>query len=146
MRRMNQKTGIPARPGSLHPEALQDLILLRQFFHARDQALTVLLDASAHRSPLRDELLRRVMIEFGEGRSRRMSFYQDECVFIAGRFATRDEILRLNEFGVLCLINDATHKRAVLVEPSQSLVDWYSNQMPRLRQVLRNLLLQQSDN
>jgi hypothetical protein len=130
----------PAELGSLSPEALRDLWLLHEFTRARQTLFAAFAVKRLRRNPQRDEILRLVLLEFGQGRHRRLSFYQRELGTQGSKFATRDEVHRLAQIGVLILENDPTDARSLLVKPSAQFVDWYSNQVPRLKSEWRRLI------
>ena len=121
-----------ALPGSLHHEAFADLRVYREFLDNRDRAMLGLYGKRLPRSQLRDHLVRAVLIEFGGGHVRNMSFYQKGLAHAGSQSAVRNEIARLVEVGLLVLDQAGDDRRAAEVVPTQKLVDWYSMQLPRL--------------
>src|SRR5438067_239636 len=126
----------PASDGTLDPETLRDLMCFDEFFAIRDKAVRALL-RNMTPTKLRTELIRLVLIEFGLGRCNRLSFYQRKLAPLAGRFAIRDEVHRLSNIGALVLENDPTDRRALIVRPSRTLVEWCSKVLPTLKSELR---------
>lgn len=130
----------PAEPGSLNAEALADLVVYQQFIRGRDKALHQLYGKRLPRSILRDELLIIVIIEFGRGKTHQISYYQ-RCLHELGSSTTiRSELDRLAGLELLILQLGVSDRRTAEVVPAQRLVDWYSNQMPRLRKEVRRFL------
>ena len=120
-----------AEPGSVAADVLADLILLREFFANRDLALARLLGSRGGHVRLRDEMLRLAVIEFGQGRTRNLAFFVFECSALGSTSAVRNEIRRLAMFGCLNLRDDVLDTRSTLVVPTEKLVRWYCQQMPR---------------
>ena len=131
----------PAAFGSLEPRVLVDLRFLRTFLEARDRAFLRLLGRSVHRSHLRDEIVRRLVIEFGDGKLRRISFYQKETAYLGSATNIRDEIENLRLSGLVIITDDPSRKRAKLLRPTQRLVDFYNKEMNSLEADVRLLFL-----
>lgn len=106
--------------------------MVRQVMLARALLFQEFLGAKIRPSAVRDGITRLALFECAEGREQRLSFYQSELQYLGSRFAIRDEVHRLVQLGALVLTDDPTDSRAILVKPSQKLVDWYEQQVPRL--------------
>ena len=132
-----------AKPGSLPAEALSDLKIWLDFNTRRDRIMDALFGLQLPRSPLRDDLVRRVLVEFGDGLSRPVSYYVEKCQAIAGATAVKSEITVLANLGVLLLDPKTPNPSSYCVGPSQRLVDWYAQAMPSLRAEAERLLLSQ---
>lgn len=131
----------PAADGTLDPETLRDLMRFDEFFAIRDKAVRAL-GPNMTPTKLRTEMIRLVLIEFGHGRANGLSFYQRKLESLAGRFAIRDEVHRLADFGLLVLENHPKDRRLLIVRPSHTLVEWCEKQVPILKsEILRLFLL-----
>jgi hypothetical protein len=134
-----------AVPGSLPPQVLRDLVLLRDFFEARDKAMQSLFGVTLRRSHLRDALIRGVLIEFGYGRLRHVSFYQAQCAALAGRSSVQEEIRNLVGLRVLLTRPDPENVSALLVAPTTSLVTFYSERMTSLAEEVDKIFVARRD-
>lgn len=132
-----QREDGPAEAGSLAAEALADLIALRKFVEARDNALESLLGGTLKRSPIRDELMRLIVIEFGFGRVRNVAFYTRTCAHVDNSSEVERELYLLDELRVVILTPGGKDGRTLDVVPTKKLVDWYSRVMPPLMEEAR---------
>ena len=119
-------------PGTLDPGVLADLVALRNFLENRERALEGLFGQSLPRSPLRDELIRTMVIEFGFGRLHTKAHYRRKCAHFGQPADVIAEMERLANNGLAVFLPGGGHHEAWHIAPSQKLVDWYSHQMPRL--------------
>ncbi|MBV8817341.1 MAG: hypothetical protein JO022_03225 [Acidobacteriaceae bacterium] len=126
--------------GALDPEVAQDIALLREFAANRQRQLNRLLGRNLRHSPLRDELLRLIILSFAASRHQRISFYVRSCAVYATEPSVRIEIEQLASAGLILLTRDRLHSRALLVVPTCKLVRFYNEQMPRLRHEVMSLL------
>ncbi len=134
-----------AKPGSLPAEALSDLKIWLDFNTRRDRIMDALFGLQLPRSPLRDDLVRRVLVEFGDGLSLPVSYYIEKCQAVAGAAAVKSEITVLANLGILLLTPNPANLSSYCVGPSQRLVDWYAQTMPSLRAEAERLLLPQQE-
>jgi hypothetical protein len=121
-----------ALPERLHPDLVRQLSLIGEFIEHMDRSLRDILGPAALRSRLPDELSRLVLVQYGQGITQRMSFYQRKLAHIAGPSAVRDEIRRLAEGGILLLVDDPGDRRATLVKATAFLVNQYTEHARRL--------------
>ncbi len=129
--------GAPATSGSLSAEALADLIALRKFFETRENALELLFGRKLNRSPIRDELMRLIAIEFGFGRNRSFDFYRRTCAHVDSSSEIERELYLLEELAIVILSPSDKDRRTLLVLPSKRLIDWYSRVMPPLMEEVK---------
>lgn len=132
-----KKLALPAKRGTLDPDAHRELIVMQHFLTQRDKAMDELLGMRLRRSRLRDEVIRLVVIEFGHDRAHHLSFYQTACAGLASSFAVRDEIRRLAGLEIVLMMPDPKDHRSVCIEPTQRLIDFYSEEMPRMVHSIR---------
>ena len=129
-----------AEPGSLHPEVASDIAVLHEFFGNRDRLIARLFGRAVRRNPVRDELLRQVMLQFASGVQRSTSFYIRACSFLATAPSVRSELTLLAHAELIRLCDNTSDKRAKLVAPTAPLVNWYNEHMPSLRREVMALL------
>jgi hypothetical protein len=130
-----------APPGSLEAGPLNDLIVLRQFELNRDKVLARLFGVKLRRSRLREEMLRILVIEFGLGHTRQVSFFIKECKALGSASAVRLEISRLCSLGLTILRDDPEDARSARVVPTQKIISFYNTQMPRISPELEDFLV-----
>ena len=118
--------------GSLDATIHRHLILARRFADARDRALIGLLGDAIRHSPLRLELARAVLIEFGYDRHARVGHYVDQCAHIASSFGVRDEINRMAAMGLIITRKQTGDQRVTLVVPTNRLVGGISKASVKL--------------
>ena len=135
-----EKDNQAARPGSLNAEILADLQVYREFMDDRDRALVSLYGKRLLRSQLRDDLVRAVLIQFGNDQIRNISFYQKTLSHLGSQSVIRTEVLNLVGFGLFLFRDAPADRRSALVVPTQRLVDWYSTHMPALYDELRRFM------
>ena len=131
----------PATPGSLPAEAQKDLILWIDFNARRDRIMDGLFGVHLPRDPLRDDLVRRVLAEFGAGHERPIAYYVERSASIASASSVRREIELMTKLGIFALAPSLISKRAHSVMPTQKTVDWYAKVMPSLRSEAARMLL-----
>jgi hypothetical protein len=128
--------GVAAEFDTLDAQAAADIGLLREFTLNRERHMARLFGRTVRRSPLRDELLRLVMLNFAQGALERVATYVRACADFATGPSVRSEIETLVSTGVVVLVRDEMHPRAYLVAPTTRVVAFYNEQMPRLRHEL----------
>jgi hypothetical protein len=131
--------------GTLDPTVHRDLIRVRQWTDARDRALVGLLGEEIWRSPLRLELVRSILVEFGYHRHSPVGFYVSQCSPLASSFRTRAEIHLLVEMDLLITRTAKGDKRVSLVIPTNKLVGGISRVAPRLSARLESLFISRAD-
>ena len=129
-----------ARPGSLSVEAAEDLRLLMLFFERRDQAIAQALKCRVRRNPLKDAIVRRMLVEFGDDHLLQVSDYQHELAHEGSRSAIRHEIGELEGLGALIVTQRGRDRRGRLVTPTQLIVTFYNSALPNLRDDAAKLL------
>ena len=128
--------------GTLHPEAASDIIVLHEFMLNRDRLLQGLFGRKLRRNPVRDDLIRRIMIEFARGGHQRVPYYIKAVTVSAAPATIRTELELLMHSGLIELQAELADKRTSLVVPTTKLVNFYNEQMPRLRVEVMRLLVQ----
>ena len=83
-------------------------------------------------SLLRDMLVRLILVEFGEGRIRSISHYQAALAPYGGRSSVRREILSLSDAGAVRLDVTKQHHHPCEVTPTDRLLTWAAEHIPRL--------------
>lgn len=129
--------------GSLDPEVARDVALLREFTNDRERIMRKLFGRTLRRSAARDEIIRLVVLAFAKGQILRLSSYVRLCAPYATGPSIRSEVELLVQLGLVLLLPDPAHKRANLLAPTKKLIDFYSREMPRLRDEVERLLLNQ---
>ena len=137
---MSSAGSCPAKIGSLKPEVVDDLRVLIAFMNGRDEAFTRALGYRVKRNPVMDEIVRQMMVAFGVGQLLHVRHYQMSLSFLASRNAIRSEVCHLADLGALLLYKDASDRRALIVHPTQRLVEFYNQIMPPLRDEAASLL------
>ncbi|MBV9655822.1 MAG: hypothetical protein JOZ42_14805 [Acetobacteraceae bacterium] len=130
----------PADFGSLDPEVSRDLAVLQEFAANRERHIAGLFGRTVRADPLRDKLLRVILLAFAEGKHMRVSHFVEECRSHGTPPSVRASINFLVEGGLVQLEPDPSHPRARLVRPTRKLVHFYNEQMPRLREEVARLL------
>jgi hypothetical protein len=133
-----------AEPGSLPRQVLIDLILMRDFLDARQRAFYALFGRPLKHSALRDELIRSCVIEFGLGRSHRISYYQHHCAAFGSASAVLREVHTLKGLRVLVTKQDPENLTALLVLPTARLIDFSANKMTSLVDDITLIFLRRS--
>jgi hypothetical protein len=129
-----------AELGLLTDIVAADVAMLQSFFSAREAQMATLFGRKLRRNPVRDELIRLVVLEYAAGHRRRPAYYIKKCASLATAPSVRSELHLLQHVGLIVMIRDATHAKASLVAPTQRLIDFYNFQMPGLRQTIIELL------
>ena len=142
---MSQSTAKPPPPepadaGSLDPEVASDIRILDEFLRDRDRALGRLMGRRVKPSPVRDTLVRQIILNFAEGRIERIAAYQKSAPAPATKTGIRRDLDLLEATGLIFQRPDPSDARAVLVVPSTKLVQFYNDAMPRLASEIRRLL------
>jgi hypothetical protein len=131
--------------GSLDPSVHRDLILVRRFLDDRDKALGGLLGDVIKKSPLRLELVRAILVEFGRGHHAAVGHYQRHAAQLASTFAVRQEIYRLADMRLLITRRLAGDQRTTLVIPTVRLVMGVSRAVPKIASKLERIFLSRAD-
>ena len=126
--------------GSLDPEVARDIALLREFAANRHRHMNRLLGRTLRHSPLRDELIRLILLSFATSRHQRLAFYVRACTAYATEPWVRVEVDRLVSEGLIILTRDELHPRALLINPTVKLIEFYNHYMARLRSEVTLLL------
>ncbi len=126
--------------GLLSEDVAADVAMLQNFFATRERQMSALFGKTLRRHPVRDELMRLLILEYAAGRRRRPAHYIKECASLATAPSVRSELHLLEHSGLVKLIDDVSHKGASLVAPTRKLIDFYNDQMPRLREAVLELL------
>ncbi len=124
--------GVSAKLGCTSPELCGLLISLQGFFDARDSVLTDLMGGDYGPSRLREDLMRRVVIEFCQGHILRVKDYQELMKNHGSRNSFRADLKLLECVGVLVIKSGDTDRREKLVWPSARMVSWYETKMSQL--------------
>jgi hypothetical protein len=139
MSAQNKTAPIPAELGSLDEEVASDVAILRQFMAARERLFSKLFGRILRRSAARDELLRLIILAFSKGHILRTNAYVRQCAHYATGPSIRREIDILADADLVLLEPDPNHRSAYLVVPTKKLIDFYNNEMPRLREEIKNI-------
>ncbi len=126
--------------GLLSEVVASDVAMLQRFFAARERQMSILFGRTLRRHPVRDELMRLLILEYAAGRRRRPAHYIKECASLATAPSVRSELHLLEHAGLVKMIDDDSHQGASLVAPTRKLIDFYNGQMPRLRETILELL------
>lgn len=127
---------IAASPGTLDATDLRDIKLIEDCLAWRDTAVERLFGRRRPRNPLRDGIIRRVVIRFGEGALESLAYYQRACTRLGSETAIRREVHLLEDFGLIILRAAQDRKRVIVVVPTQRLLDWYAWSLNDLRMIL----------
>ncbi len=143
---------MPGRPldaeaafNSLSPAVHRDLILIRRYIAARDRALGPLLGETVQQNPLREEIARAVLIQFGYGRVSAVGHYVHHCERLASSFAVRSEIRALVDLHLLVTRKLETDGRVTLVAPTTRLVRGVSRAVPRISRSLEHFFISKAE-
>jgi hypothetical protein len=131
---------VPAEPGGLPLEVVQDLHRLQRFAEQRHERLKGLMGPHYRGNLTEDAILRTVLIGYGEGRRVRRA----DCVAAASRWAPRatawQEIVRLVATGIILNRHEPGRRRPFLW-PCVRLVAFYATEMPSLREQVTRLFV-----
>lgn len=123
----------PCKPGSIAPVTREAVRLMIDYYEARSAVMQAQLYRRRLRpSFLRDALLRHIILDFADGRSKLVSQYQAEMGRYASASAVRAEIELLAELGVVWLERAFGAQRTVTVLPTERLCAFYNTQMTAL--------------
>jgi hypothetical protein len=132
---------VPAEPGGLPAEIVQDLHRLQRFAEQRHERLKGLMGPHYRGNLTEDAILRAVLIGYAEGRP----VQGVDCVAAARRWAPRAtayrEIARLVGTGIILYRRKPGGRRAMLW-PCERLVTFYAREMPSLREQVRQLFVE----
>ena len=125
-----------ASKGSLQPQALADLIALKKFSEAQMHSFRKLWGVDLPSSRSREHLLRMIVIEFGFGRLRPITYYTKGLSSLFDIDEITREISQLEDVDLIVRGDDDE------LAPSQQVVDWYNQIMPivmdEVTQVIRS--------
>lgn len=122
----------PARFGSLEAEAARDVRLLVEFMEAREARMRALFGRQLRPNPTRDDLIRRIVLNFSDQKILSVSEYIRLFASYASAPTIRAEITLLSEAG-LVILRGGSARRSPKVCPASRLIDFYNHQIPRLR-------------
>jgi hypothetical protein len=125
-----------AAPGSVGPQLLRDLLLLRDYMVKRDESLTFLFGYPIRRNPLRLAIMRGAVISLGLERLQPISYYERTYGHIGSRSAIYGEVHALADAGLIILRPSATDGRLQVVAPSERLVSWHADQAESVRDAI----------
>ena len=118
------------------PQALADLIALKRFSEAQVRSFKELWGAELPSSRSREHLLRMIVIEFGFGRLRPITYYTESLSSLFSTEEITHEISQLADVELIVRGDDDE------LAPSQQVVDWYNHVMPivmnEVAQVIRS--------
>ena len=137
---LDNKDSAIAELGLLTDVVAADVAMLQNFFSARETQMAALFGRKLRRNPVRDELIRLVVLEYAAGRRRRPAYYIKKCASLATAPSIRSELYLLQHVGLIVMVDDVTHAKASLAAPTRKLIDFYNFQMPGLRQTIIELL------
>lgn len=136
---MAKGTSPPAPFGLLDSAAFRTAVLLEEFFLTRDQALQRGLGRVLKRSPVREQLIRTIILQYAVGLSRHLSFYQEQLADLSGRSSVAAEARLLVDAGLVVLRTDPADKRAQSVLPTVRMIAWYNEETARIREESKRL-------
>lgn len=113
-----------ASKGTLQPQVLADLIALKKFSEAQVLSFRKLWGPDLPSSRAREHLLRMIVIEFGFGRLRAITYYTQGLSSLFGTDEITREISQLEDVELIVRGDDDE------LAPSQQVVDWYNHVMP----------------
>lgn len=122
----------PAILGSASPELRDLLSELQRFYERRDRLLQDLLGGDYGHNRLTEELVRRIVLEFCQGRVLRVHDHQNALVDFGSRNSFRASLKFLEAKSMVVITSGADDHRERLVWPTQKLVSWYEKNMPLL--------------
>ena len=131
---------LPATPGSLHPRVVGDLRLLLQFFADREILWRQQFGPRLKPTPLRDLLVRTVLLDFGEGKRPHVADYQRMLKGQVAAATIRNELRRFEDSGLIVVVPEAADRRQRAVLPTEKLVRFYNDVVPSLIEVLEEIL------
>jgi hypothetical protein len=128
-----------AVPGAVSARTIAALKLFDECADRTDIALADLLKVKRPRSPLRDQIMRRIVLCFGDGRLKPISHYERVCAGFGSRTAVQRQIHDLEWLGLIFL-RHVEGSRSIRVIPSERLIGWYEKMAEELRSLVRNRL------
>lgn len=134
-----QNQPVPAQPGSLDREVASDLALLRKFVANRERHLEALFGRQTRQSLLRDEVLRLSVVLFGVGRTETVSYYVRKCSNLGTAPSVR-YVIRIMEQAGLAILDMGKSSKSPTVHPTEKLITFYNDRIPRLRDDILRLL------
>lgn len=128
--------------GALNAHVAADIAILQEFFSNRDRIMAQLFGRPLRRNPVRDELLRLIMLEFSQENQRRIAFYVRACSCHATAPSIRSELDLLVHADLIRLVDEPYDRRAKSVAPTTKLVSFYNERIPQLRKEVLSLIEQ----
>lgn len=126
--------------GALNPQVAADILRLRDLFLERRAAIARMTGRPSWRDPLRDELLRLVVINHASERVEPATRYYAACRQYGSAPVVRRKIAELMQAGLLTLVPSTSDHRSTEVWPTQKLIDAYNAEIPAFRRKVIEML------
>lgn len=110
------------------------LAMLDAFLAEREASAARLFGRTMPVSPVRDKLLRMIVLTFSERRIIRLSHYVRSCSRIASAPTVRTELDRMRRAGLIVILADPTHVRGQLIAPTEKLIRFHQAGMDAFRE------------
>lgn len=130
---MAKASHVPAPFGALDPEVATDILNLRDLVLERRASIAKMTGRPSWRDPLRDELLRLVVINHAGRTVGPTTHYYAVCRHYASAPIVRRKIEELVRFGLLTLAPAENDQRSTLVWPTEKLIGAYNSEIPAFR-------------
>lgn len=134
----------PAPFGALDPQVASDILCLRDLFLERRVAIAKMTGRPSWRDPLRDELLRLVVINHASGKVEPSTHYYMVCKHYGSTPVVRRKIGEMVRLGLLTLVPSGSDRRSTEVWPTERLISTYNSEIPAFRskviEILRDYL------
>jgi hypothetical protein len=115
-----------AERSSVSAETLAGILTIEAWEDARDSFTRELLGHPEQAVNLWSRLCRECVVCLAHGKQHGIAHYQRMFIHLASDSATREEIFRLAEIGVLIILPDETNVRRTIVLPTARLTLWYA--------------------
>ena len=130
----------PAPFGALDPQVASDILRLRDLFLERREAISRMTGRPSWRDPLRDELLRLVVINHATEKVQPSTYYYTACKHYGSAPVVRRKIGELARLGLLALVPSDTDRRSTEVWPTEKLILAYNSEIPEFRKRVIQML------
>jgi len=121
-----------AERSSVTPKILAGILTIEAWEDARDSFTRELLGHPEPAVNLWSRLCRESVVCLARGEQHGIAYYQKLFIHLSSDSATREEIFRLAEIGVLIILPDETNIRRTTVSPTARLTLWYTKVTPLL--------------
>lgn len=127
-----------AQPDPIDSRIVREIAMLREFSEDRDALLQGLFGGTLKRSPVRDELTREIVVAFGQGRTLSVADYQRLLARYGSPTGIGNAINELAAIGMVIKRPDGGPRR-MLVIPTEPLLAFYRDVMPRLEDQVKRI-------